>query len=67
MTEVTYGITVANGEAVRQALHLNSACFYLSELDGKIRIVTKGIGHGLGLSSMGQMSGQNRGKTAAKF
>ena len=53
VTEVTYGTTVANGEAVRQALHLNSACFYLSELDGKIRIVTKGIGHGLGLSQYG--------------
>lgn len=53
VTEVTYGTTVANGEAVRQALHLNSACFYLSEMDGKIRIVTKGIGHGLGLSQYG--------------
>ena len=28
VTEVTCGRTVANGEAVRQALHLNSACFY---------------------------------------
>lgn len=63
MTEVTYGITVANGEAVRQALHLNSACFYLSELDGKIRIVTKGIGHGLGLSQYGA----NDGKTGEKL
>ena len=62
VTEVTYGTTVANGEAVRQALHLNSACFYLSELDGKIRIVTKGIGHGLGLSQYGANELAKQGK-----
>lgn len=62
VTEVTCGMTVANGEAVRQALHLNSACFYLSELDGKIRIVTKGIGHGLGLSQYGANELAKEGK-----
>lgn len=53
VTRVQYGSTIANGEAVRTALELNSACFYLSELEGKIRIVTKGIGHGLGFSQYG--------------
>lgn len=53
VTKVKYNRTVANGEAVRSALNLPSACFYLSELDGQIRIVTKGIGHGLGLSQYG--------------
>ena len=48
--------------ARRQALHLNSACFYLSELDGKIRIVTKGIGHGLGLSQYGANELAKEGK-----
>ena len=62
MTEVTCGRTVANGEAVRQALHLNSACFYFSELDGKIRILTKGIGHGLGLSQYGANELAKQGK-----
>lgn len=62
VTEVTCGMTVANGEAVRDALHLNSACFWLSELDGKIRIVTKGIGHGLGLSQYGANTLAKQGK-----
>lgn len=53
VTKVTYGKTVVNGEALRQALGLNSACFYFSELDGRIRIVTKGVGHGLGFSQYG--------------
>lgn len=53
VTKVTYGNTVVNGEAIRDALGLNSACFYFSELEGKIRIVTKGIGHGLGFSQYG--------------
>ncbi|WP_296118690.1 SpoIID/LytB domain-containing protein [uncultured Eubacterium sp.] len=67
VTEVTYGTTVANGEAVRQALHLNSACFYLSELDGKIRIVTKGIGHGLGLSQYGANELAKQGKNCREI
>lgn len=53
VTKVTYGDTVVNGEAIRDALGLNSACFYFSELEGQIRIVTKGIGHGLGFSQYG--------------
>lgn len=67
VTEVSYGTTVANGEAVRQALHLNSACFYLSELDGKIRIVTKGIGHGLGLSQYGANEMAKQGKNCREI
>lgn len=53
VTKVTYGNTVVNGEAIRDVLGLNSACFYFSELEGQIRIVTKGIGHGLGFSQYG--------------
>ena len=41
---------------------LNSACFYFSELDGKIRILTKGIGHGLGLSQYGANELAKQGK-----
>ena len=63
MTRVQYGTTIANGEAVRAALGLNSACFYLSELEGKIRIVTKGIGHGLGFSQYGAEQMAKRGSS----
>ena len=61
VTQVQYGSTIVNGEAVRSALGLNSACFYFSELEGKIRIVTKGIGHGLGFSQYGAEQKAERG------
>ena len=61
VTQVQYGATIANGEAVRSVLGLNSACFYFSELEGKIRIVTKGIGHGLGFSQYGAGQKAERG------
>ena len=41
------------GEEFRNALGLPSACFYIKEVEGKIRIVTKGLGHGLGMSQYG--------------
>lgn len=53
VTEVQLGKTILNGEAVKEVLELPSSCFYFSELDGKVRITTKGLGHGLGLSQYG--------------
>lgn len=53
VTEVRYDTVILNGEAVREALGLPSACFYFAQLDGKVRITTKGLGHGLGLSQYG--------------
>lgn len=38
------------GEEFRRAFGLNSSCFYLDNVEGEIRIITKGLGHGLGLS-----------------
>ena len=67
VTRVQVGATVANGEAVRDALGLSSACFYFSELDGKIRIVTKGIGHGLGFSQYGAQQLAEQGYSCAEL
>lgn len=53
VTEIEYEKTILNGEAVREALDLSSSCFYFSELEGKVRITTKGLGHGLGMSQYG--------------
>lgn len=53
VTRITYAGVTINGEAFRKEMGWNSACFYLSQLEGQIRIVTKGIGHGLGLSQYG--------------
>ena len=51
------------GEEFRNCLNLNSACFYLKEVEGKVRIVTKGLGHGLGLSQYGANELAKEGKT----
>ena len=55
------GITIS-GEDFRKRLGLNSACFSIGEADGKIRIVTKGLGHGLGLSEWGANELAKQGK-----
>jgi stage II sporulation protein D len=41
------------GERLREAWGLSSSCFYLSAKDNQVRILTKGVGHGLGLSLYG--------------
>ncbi|MCM1257833.1 MAG: SpoIID/LytB domain-containing protein [Roseburia sp.] len=53
VTEVTIGENTYSGEEIRLAFGWNSSCFYLREVDGDIRVVTKGLGHGLGLSICG--------------
>ena len=51
--EVQVGEKTVTGEEFRNYLNLNSACFYMREVEGQVRIVTKGLGHGLGLSQYG--------------
>lgn len=53
VTKVRAGNQKMTGEKFRSLLDLASSCFYLEENDGKIRITTKGLGHGLGLSLYG--------------
>lgn len=53
VTELTIGGTKISGEEFRLAYGLNSACFYVKAVENNIRIVTKGLGHGLGLSLYG--------------
>lgn len=62
VTRVRCGSVVLNGEAVRDALGLSSSCFYFSQSDGKIRIICKGEGHGLGLSQYGANELAKEGK-----
>ncbi len=51
--EIAAGKHTMTGEEFRNCLGLNSACFSLKEVEGRVRIVTKGMGHGLGLSQYG--------------
>ena len=62
VTKVRYQNVTINGEALRAVLGLSSSNFYLSELDGKVRIMTKGLGHGLGLSQYGANAEAAEGK-----
>ncbi|MGN0403625.1 MAG: hypothetical protein ACI4F1_00235, partial [Bariatricus sp.] len=50
VTEVRCGKETVKGEAFRDTYHLASACFTLQEFDAQIRVTSKGIGHGLGMS-----------------
>ncbi|MCI5493142.1 MAG: SpoIID/LytB domain-containing protein [Lachnospiraceae bacterium] len=47
------GEVTVTGEEFRVAAGLQSACFTIKEVEGQIRIVTKGIGSGVGLSQYG--------------
>lgn len=47
---IKVGATSCEGETFREAFALNSAHFSVSLVDDKVRIVTKGLGHGFGLS-----------------
>lgn len=48
--EIKVGSETYQGEEFRSRWGLNSACFTVTETDGQVRIVTKGLGHGFGLS-----------------
>ena len=41
------------GEEFRKIFSLHSACFSIKEVDGQVRIVTKGYGQGFGMSQFG--------------
>lgn len=44
---------VISGEQFRKIFSLNSACFSVKEIDGQVRIVSKGYGQGYGMSQYG--------------
>lgn len=47
---VRVGEEVVSGEEFRKTYSLASSCFTLQNYDGKMRITTRGVGHGLGMS-----------------
>lgn len=50
VTSVRVGQETVNGEEFRQTYDLASSCFILQKYEGKLRVTTRGVGHGLGLS-----------------
>ena len=48
--QVMLGEYACAGEAFREAMGWNSACFTITQMGDDVRIVTRGLGHGYGLS-----------------
>lgn len=53
ITKIRIGDTEIPGEEFRKFLNLNSSCFTMEQVDKGIRITTKGLGHGVGMSQYG--------------
>ena len=51
------------GDEVRGLLELPSPCFYIKEVEGKVRIVGKGKGHGFGMSQYAACEQAKEGET----
>lgn len=48
--KIRIGDNVYSGEKFREALNLPSGCFTLHDQEDRIKITTKGVGHGVGMS-----------------
>ena len=60
---VTVGEEKVSGENFRDTYGLASSCFELQEFEGNTRVITKGVGHGLGLSQYTANEMAKEGKT----
>lgn len=61
--EIRVGSLIVPGEEFRNNLELSSSNFTVQNLDGKIRFLCKGLGHGLGMSQYGGNELAKEGKT----
>lgn len=61
--EITIGDRMVTGEEFRRKLELSSSNFTIQDIDGKIRFLCKGLGHGLGLSQYGGNELAKQGKS----
>ena len=60
---VRVGQENVSGEEFRNTYNLASSCFTLQRYNGKMRITTRGIGHGLGMSQHTANKMSKKGKT----
>ena len=67
VTSIRVGEETMSGEQFREKYNLDSSCFILQKYDGKMRITTRGIGHGLGLSQYTANEMAKEGKTAEEI
>ena len=64
VTNVRVGQENISGEEFRKNYHLQSGCFTLQRYNGKMRITTRGIGHGIGMS---QYSANQMAESGKKY
>lgn len=64
---VRVGEEEVNGEEFRMNFNLASSCFSVHEYEGKIRITTRGVGHGIGLSQNTANKMAENGKQAGEI
>lgn len=67
VSAVQAGSKTYTGEEIRAALGLPSSAFTVEDYEGKIRCVTKGIGHGYGFDQYGADQMAKEGKTAEEL
>lgn len=67
VTSVRVGTEEINGEEFRKNYGLYSSCFTLQRYEGKLRITTRGVGHGLGLSQYSANEMAKEGKKAEEI
>lgn len=61
--KVKAGDETVSGEEFRKNYHLASSCFTIQKYNGKLRITTRGIGHGVGMSQYTANAMAKEGKT----
>lgn len=65
--QVLIGQKTYTGEEVQYALGLASSCYSFEHLDGSIRVICKGIGHGYGFAQFGANEMAKKGKTCEEL
>lgn len=64
---VRVGEETISGEEFRSNYHLASSCFTFQKYNGKLRITTRGVGHGLGMSQYTANEMAKAGSDAAEI
>ncbi len=61
--KIRIGENVYSGEKFREALDLPSGCFMVQDQEGSLKVTTKGVGHGTGMSQYTANEMAKEGKT----
>lgn len=63
VTKIKLGNVEVSGEEFRVFMELSSSNFSIQEVNGKVRFLCKGLGHGLGMSQFGANNMAKKGST----